>query len=200
MTETVTTSQLAVALDWMATALVAAYDRPNAADACFGVGDDGTMLWRGAIAIQPVAAYDGHACPAELLDHLKQAVAAGSGSSLGNLLAVGQRAAAHHAGDHAALSHYYLSDMLETAAKQMRRADGALPDNKTVIDLLDALRPPLADGADATAVLAATNAMMAELRDRPVASTARDTSQTPAADKTIRASYPPTLRSVRSAP
>jgi|SRR6056297_292449 len=167
MTEQLSVNQIAAALNRATAALIDARDRLNAADAQLGDGDTGTMLERAARAVMGVTESAGFANPADLLRSSGQAVARDTGSSLGTLIAIGFSAAAQNLGDRTTISPQDLSDALAAATAQMRAAGGARPGDKTVVDLVDALVPPLANG-DIGAQLASEALRTLDVyRDRP---------------------------------
>jgi len=158
---------VAAALERAATALIAARERLNAADARLGDGDTGTMLARSAEAV--LRALPGAAAvhPSDVLRAAAEAIAAETGSSLGTLLSLGLRRCARHLAGRDPVTAGDMAAGMAAAATQMRTAGGARPGDKTVVDLVDEMAERTAEGATGAALRAAAVRLMDDYRPRP---------------------------------
>ena len=142
----------------------------NRADAALGDGDTGGMLARvlarmadaGAAAAPDVGA---------ALSLLAKAALAGTGSSLGTLMATGLLAVARQTQGQAEVDWRRLGDLLGAARDAMMARGGAQLGDKTVLDAIDAVATACAGLSDPTAIAAAArtaaNQALESYRDRP---------------------------------
>jgi len=150
--------------------LDASADELNGVDAKLGDGDLGVTMQRGARDLQPVL----DDLPEDVgMAFMKcaQAFTKTSGSSYGTLLATGLMAGAKACKGRAEVPWSEVSELLAGALAAMQnRGKGALGD-KTVLDVLEAVRAATEGLSDPQALLAAadqaTDAAMDEFRDKP---------------------------------
>lgn len=148
-------------------AMIAARDALNAADARLGDGDTGTMLARAAEAVLDDLAAKAPNEPSAVFRVASDAMARDTGSSLGTLLALGLRRCAKKLGELKAVTPAELADALEEAAAQMRKAGGAKPGDKTVVDFVDGITPHIRRNYGELQVSQAARTLLEEYRPRP---------------------------------
>jgi dihydroxyacetone kinase len=160
---TLDVAALADAANRAATALAAAQDGLNAADARLGDGDTGTMLARlsqavaaGAIANAPSVS--------DAFRRMAMAASSSTGSSLGTLVMTGLMAMSKGTAGKPVLDTADLPMLLDIVIETMAKRGGAKPGDKTVLDGLTAIAAALPDGMSSAA---AARAAVDTFRDQP---------------------------------
>lgn len=167
MNPPVTGPSVRAAVERAMLALITARDILNAADARLGDGDTGTMLARAAEAVLGDLGAKAPNDPAGVMQVASDAVARETGSSLGTLLALGLRRCAKKLASVEAVSSAELADALEEAAAQMRKAGGAKPGDKTVVDFVDGIIPHVRQNDGPMNVTQAARSTLADYRPLP---------------------------------
>ncbi len=167
MTPAANGPRVRAAVERAMTALITARDILNTADARLGDGDTGTMLARAAQAVLDDLGANAPNDPAGVLKVASDAVARETGSSLGTLLALGLRRGAKKLATVDEVSSAELADALEEAAAQMRKAGGAKPGDKTVVDFVDGIIPHVRQNVGPMQVTQAARNLLAAYRPLP---------------------------------
>jgi phosphoenolpyruvate---glycerone phosphotransferase subunit DhaL len=167
---TITSSHLFVAVTRANSAMVDLEQMLNVADAEVGDGDTGGMLARVLDKMSQVQ-NEPDCDLGEAFGALAKAALAGTGSSLGTLLATGLMSFAKQCKGQTEVSTANFSEMLASARDAMLARGGASLGDKTVLDALDAIVKATAGLSDPQAVaaaadMAAKNALE-DFRERP---------------------------------
>jgi len=158
------------AIDRLTTAMDAAFDRLNAADAALGDGDLGVTMSRGMALVSEAAPTLPEDLGAALL-RCAQAFTKSSGSSYGTLLATGLMAMAKATKGRTELDVADLAPLVAAARDAMMARGKAALGGKTVLDSLDAVAGALDGESDsaaaAEAAVRAARGALDAFRDRP---------------------------------
>ena len=158
------------AIDRLTTAMDAAFDRLNAADAALGDGDLGVTMSRGMALVSEAAPTLPEDLGAALL-RCAQAFTKSSGSSYGTLLATGLMAMAKATKGRTVLDVADLAPLVAAARDAMMARGKAALGGKTVLDSLDAVAGALDGESDsaaaAEAAVRAARGALDAFRDRP---------------------------------
>ncbi len=158
------------AIDRLTTAMDAAFDRLNAADAALGDGDLGVTMSRGMALVSEAAPTLPEDLGAALL-RCAQAFTKSSGSSYGTLLATGLMAMAKATKGRTELDVADLAPLVAAARDAMMARGKAALGGKTVLDSLDAVAGALDGESDpaaaADAAVRAARGALDAFRDRP---------------------------------